>query len=319
MDVSIITINYKTVNLVKDCYETIKKHSKDFTYEFIIVDNSNDENEMIKLKQAFKDEQNVVIVDAKDNLGTSKANNLGAQNSSGEFLLFLNSDTLLLNNAIYEMLCTCKKNNNCLVGSNLLGKDKKPSHSFIPKKYDLKEFKKINSILFSLFNKIRHKRYDFNYSGSDLEISGYICSAALMLPRNLFFEIGMFYEDIFMYGDDPFLCYKAKYVYNAKMVICSKSKIIHLEGGSDDSVFSDFKAYHFVNGPFIYFCKAFGDDAGAKYLHISERIFKRRMIIFKILRRRNNYLNSEKLIDVTYKFKRNLINNLEEKLNENNL
>ena len=43
-DVSIIYVNYKNTNLVIDSIESVKAKSFDFTYEIIIVDNSEDEN-----------------------------------------------------------------------------------------------------------------------------------------------------------------------------------------------------------------------------------------------------------------------------------
>lgn len=59
----------------------------------------------MRFQDAHSPQGNPIIfgIDAKDNLGFEKANNLGAKNAKGRYLCFLNTDTLLINNAIYEL------------------------------------------------------------------------------------------------------------------------------------------------------------------------------------------------------------------------
>lgn len=273
VDVSIILINFFTFDLLTECIKSIQTMSDGFSYEIIIVDNSCDKNEKDMLNKKYLNKDFVKIIYADDNLGTSKANNLGASVALGDYLMFLNCDTILKNNAIYFMLCTAKNKRAKVIGSNLYTNDLKPTHSFIKNKYTVNEYKKINSIFYTFKRKITQRRDDFNYSGSDLEINGYICSAALIVDREVFNSCGMFDEDIFMYGDDPLLCYKLRYIFNEKMYICTLSKIIHLEGGSDFKIFSVKKAHNYVYGPYIYFLKAFGDRAAKQYLKIAKRIY----------------------------------------------
>lgn len=264
---------------------------------WIIIDNSCDDNETEIIKEIYKNNLDIKIIKTDYNLGTSKANNLGALNALGDYLLFLNNDTILLNNAIKYLVETAINNHCAAVGSNLLTKDLKPAHSFIRDEYNIKEYKKIHSLLLSLLTKVKKQRYDFNYKGSDIEIKGYACSATLLVEREKFFSVGKFDEDIFMYGDDPLLCFNLIHKNNEKLFICGNSKIIHLEGGSDESVYSDFKTLHFVKGPFIYFRKAYGEEVGKLYLKECRKIYNRRKIIFKLLKKEVQYLNSIKILN----------------------
>lgn len=297
MDVSIITINYKSHALLEKCIQSIYKQTKDIKFEIIIVDNSCDDNETEIIKEIFRNNLDIKIIKTDYNLGTSKANNLGALNASGDYLLFLNNDTILLNNAIKYLVETAINNHCAAVGSNLLTKDLKPAHSFICDEYNLKEYKKIHSLFLSLLTKVKKKRYDYNYKGNDIEIKGYACSATLLVEREKFFSVGKFDESIFMYGDDPLLCFNLIHKHNEKLFICGKSKIIHLEGGSDESIYSDFKSLHFVKGPFVYFCKAYGEEVGKLYLKECRKIYSRRKIIFKLLKRKVQYSNSKKILN----------------------
>ncbi len=94
MDVSVIIVNYNTLQLTKASIASIRQLTKEVTYEIIVVDNasSQDATEL----ESHADE----FIQSTENLGFAKGNNLGIQHASGEFILLLNSDTVLKNDAI---------------------------------------------------------------------------------------------------------------------------------------------------------------------------------------------------------------------------
>jgi len=98
--VSIIIVYYKTPVDTLELLESIKK----LTYpavEIIIVDNSNDQTFHQKIKQDFPF---VILVLSKSNVGFAGGNNLGIEKATGEYLLFLNSDTLVFPNSLEPMV-----------------------------------------------------------------------------------------------------------------------------------------------------------------------------------------------------------------------
>lgn len=132
-EVSIIIVNYKTSSLVKKCVKSIIDKSNGFSYEIIIVDNSCDRAETMglnEIKKMYRD-CDISVLNADGNIGFGRANNLGSRYSQTRYLFFLNSDTILVNNAIFESLKYIKKNEKVgIVGSNLYKADMSPSHSF---------------------------------------------------------------------------------------------------------------------------------------------------------------------------------------------
>lgn len=98
--VSIIIVYYNTPTDTIELLESIKK----LTYpavETIIVDNSNDQAFHQKIKQDFP---SVIFIQSKSNVGFAGGNNLGIEKASGEYLLFLNSDTLVFPNSLEPMV-----------------------------------------------------------------------------------------------------------------------------------------------------------------------------------------------------------------------
>jgi GT2 family glycosyltransferase len=89
--VSIITINYNTTSLTVDLLQSIGY----LTYpniEIIVVDNASKENPVEALQRAYPD---VRIILSKENLGFAGGNNLGIKAATGDFLFFVNNDTVL--------------------------------------------------------------------------------------------------------------------------------------------------------------------------------------------------------------------------------
>ena len=97
IDVSVIIVNYNTKDLLRDCINSVIEQTKNISFEIIVSDNGSSDGSIEMLKAEFP---KVIILNNKENLGFGKANNRGAEISNGKYLFLLNSDTVLLNNAI---------------------------------------------------------------------------------------------------------------------------------------------------------------------------------------------------------------------------
>lgn len=286
-DVSIILVNYKTHKLVYDVIKSIRLKSSGFSYEIIVVDNSADQNEFQKLVSL--EANNIKIINAKENLGFGKANNLGASSARGKYLYFLNTDTLLMNNAIYELIDFLNKNDKVgIVGSNLYNIYRKPNHSFIPFEKNLKGERKIGSFLTTINKKIFHKRMDFNYSKKPKKIKGYVCGASLMIRRECFEKLGGFDKDIFMYAEESLLCYRLIHELKKDVYNIPSSKVIHFEGGSD-TLFSEKHFKMMADGNYIYYSKIFGKEIAVRYLKEEIKRISNKAKIAKLLNKKETF------------------------------
>ena len=284
MDVSIILINYKTAEMTNDAINSVIEKSKGFEYEIIVVDNSNDDSEFEKLKSVVGNKAK--LIQASDNLGFGKGNNLGVENSCGEYLLFLNTDTLLVNNAIFEMYQFLKNNKNVgAVGPNLYTKDMKPNHSFINYEFNTKNQSKQNSF-FSILSRKLFGRKDFNFTKSPKRLGGgYLSGASLMIKRTCFEQIGGFDKDIFMYGEDMLLCYNVRFICKKDLYNIPSAKIIHFEGGSSDKEkeVSYKHAKMAIDGNYISQKKIWGEKDANLFILKMIKINKRKSFYAKVL------------------------------------
>jgi len=97
MDVSVIIINYNTFRLTCNCIQSIIEKTQDVSYEIILVDNGSVETDPKEFSIHFPD---IKLIRSVKNLGFAKGNNLGIAGASGKYVLLLNSDTTLKNDAI---------------------------------------------------------------------------------------------------------------------------------------------------------------------------------------------------------------------------
>lgn len=241
MDVSIIIVNYNTPLLLFDCINSIVEHTKTINYEIIVVDNASADNSCEYIAANFP---NVKLIRNIQNKGFGNANNDGASISKGDYLFFLNSDTVLISPAIeifyYYMICNPKVGLCC---GNLFKPDLQPNYSYNQSFPSLKEifFYRLGFIKNSdIFNKTETIKPVLNVIGADMFVS-----------RKLFFDIGRFDKDFFMYVEDTELSYrffKAGYI----SVNIPDAKIIHLQGASSAS---RFKVQMEIDGFILFFRK----------------------------------------------------------------
>lgn len=230
MDVTIVIVNYHSSLLIADCIKSIEKFSKGFSYEIIVVDN-NSESDLSEILN--KNKERCTIVNLPQNVGFGRANNAGFKEARGRYLLCLNPDTLLLNNAIGILVKFMDSHPEAAAcGANLFNSDMQPTLSF---RRTLPGFGwELNELLNI---KPEKKKYGsnriFNNTGQPLEV-GYITGADLMLRREVIEMLGGFDPRFFLYYEETDLCARIRKA-GGKIFSVPEAKIQHLEGGSFDT------------------------------------------------------------------------------------
>lgn len=299
MDVSIVFVNYKTNNLLFSAIESIKEKCHGCSYEIIVVDNSVDEIVFSEL-EAKEKEYGYRLIKSPNNIGVGNGGNLGAKFSIGDYLLFLNSDIIMINDAISELLNHIKNDNEAgIVGGNLYTKDLTPNLTYFDEPINKYLMSKHFNYLFWIISKIKKKKSTFNTSNKPKKVSGMIIGAALMISKTDFNILGGFDKDIFMYGEEALLCYRVIHELGKNIVNIPSAKIIHLDGGSYTDA-NEKREKARVDGDFVFYTKAVGKEKAiniyrnlAKILQIKIffRCFLKDKNLLKIMRlRRQLYL-----------------------------
>ena len=217
LQVSIIIVNYKTPQLVIDCVNSIEKNSSGVDFEIIVVDNHSEDDSVERLSK----DNRIILIESLRNGGFGYGNNLGMRVARGKYFFLLNSDTLLVNNAIKEFYDYAESHEpKTLYGCYLIGDDGtyRGSFHYFPALT-------IGAFFRRLFRK---QNYTPDYTDKEVEC---ICGADMFIPRTAIEECGGFDENIFLYGEEGELQFRmAKAGY--KRMLLSSPKIIHLEGKS---------------------------------------------------------------------------------------
>ena len=266
MDISIIIVNYNTLELTKNTIDSVIEKTTGIKYEIILVDNASTDGSIEYFEKNYKDK--IIFLKNKENLGFGRANNKGIEIAKGKFIFLLNSDTLLINNAIKILFDYMKLNSKVGVcGGNLYDIKLNPVHSYLEKIPSIKtEINYFFNILGKVLKKISKRRDDFNYSKLVKEV-GYITGADMMIRKSVLEKVGVFDEIFFMYSEEAELTYRIKQA-GYKIMSVPMAQIIHLEGKS--TKFKDKKFRMYLESKYKYFYKVYGIESFKKFYFISQ-------------------------------------------------
>lgn len=227
LDVSIILVNYNTTNLLLQAIKSIYEKSENFSYEIIVVDNNSPDNPKKALIDAF--DHKVKYIQLHENIGFGRANNEGIKIAQGRNLFLLNTDTYLINNAIYILMNYI--DSHPLVGScggSLYKANMEPAYSYHKVPYGILSYE-LNECTLGISNRFIKHPY---YNNSDKVISvGNISGANLMLKHDVIKKVGMFDPIFFMYCEESELSWRIRKAGYKNMNV-PQAKIVHLGGQS---------------------------------------------------------------------------------------
>ena len=227
IDLSIIIVNYRSWEVLAKCIKSFNKYTPNLTYEIIVVDNNSQDNQFNDFKQKFHE---IKLIANKGNYGFSSGCNLGADNSKGEYLLFLNPDVTLTNsNAIDNMFNFAVANANVGITScrtiNLTGKREREI-AFLNPWLTIGWIRAFYKLAFS--RKIA-KKFPEN---KNIWYPEWVAGSVVLIQKDFFKEIGQWSENIFwMYSEDPDLCLKVT-KHGKKIALLRNVELEHLHGGS---------------------------------------------------------------------------------------
>ncbi|MFZ1006644.1 MAG: glycosyltransferase family 2 protein [Candidatus Sulfotelmatobacter sp.] len=232
MDLSIIYVNWNSLDYLRESIASVIEHTHSVAYEIVVVDNASPEPGVDSLKQAFPD---VNIFHSEKNLGFAGANNLGFRHSTGEFVLFLNPDTKLMAPSIDMLIARHKSLPDAgIVGCKLLNTDLSVQLSSIQTYPTI-----LNQAMDAEYLRLRWPEcplwkiaplFSEKVSLMKVEI---IPGACMLLRRSVFEQIGLFSEEYFMYAEDLDLNYKVKAAGLTNYYV-GETAIIH-HGGTSSS------------------------------------------------------------------------------------
>jgi GT2 family glycosyltransferase len=231
LQLSIIIVNYNAQYFLEQCLASVVAAGKNLAAEIIVIDNHSTDNSRQWLEEKFKQ---VKFTWLQQNLGFGKACNIGGQQAQGEYLLFLNPDTIITPGALAHWLDVARSANHFgALGVKMID----GSGSYLPESKrgfpsPLAAMCKFTGIWQLFPRSAFFNHYYLGHLGEDLPHRiDVVSGACMLLTRHTYQLTAGFNERFFMYGEDIDLSKRVvlQGLYN---YYCPSPVIIHFKGES---------------------------------------------------------------------------------------
>ncbi len=231
IDLSVIIVNYNVKFYLEQCLVSVLRASEGLRVEVIVIDNCSTDGSVEYLRAHFPQ---VICIANKDNIGFSRANNRALQHARGEYILFLNPDTVVPEDCFIKCLDYMRTHPQCAaLGPKLID----GTGTFLPE--SKRGFPSLSVAFFKITGlyKIFPKSAKINgyYMGNlpedEVNPVDVLVGCFIMMPKFFLDEYGAFDPDYFMYGEDIDLSYrvvKAGY----QNIYFPETTVIHYKGES---------------------------------------------------------------------------------------
>jgi hypothetical protein len=233
-DVAIIVVSYHSAGHIAGCLESVYAHGRHSALEVLVVDNAPGDGSAEIVNERFPSAR---VLTPGRNLGFAAAVNLAARETTAEFILLLNPDTILLNDAVDVIVAFARAHPHYgIYGGRTLRPDGtlEPSSCWgLPTLWSLTMF----ATGLSSFAR-RSPWLDPESLGrwprDSVRTVGVVTGCFLLIRSALWEQLSGFDERYFMYGEDADLAIRAARLGHAS-VICPGAELIHEVGQSSDT------------------------------------------------------------------------------------
>lgn len=252
-DLSIIIVNWNTKNLLQKCLESIYKTTRKISYEIFVVDNASSDKSALMVEENFK---KVKLIKNKENMGFAKANNQAIKQALGRYILLLNPDTLILNNALNKMVEFLETHPKIgILGPQLLntnGSLQLSCRTFPTLSSQIIILLKLHHIFPNLSPVKKYFMSDWKHDKAK-EVDQ-VMGACFMVRKKVCDQIGLFDEKYWIWFEEVDFCKRAKNK-SWKIYFLPQVKILHHQGQSFKQLLSIKKQIKFNNSLLRYFKK----------------------------------------------------------------
>lgn len=231
--VSIVIVNWNTRDILRGCLRSIAAETR-MPHEVIVVDNASRDGSAAMVREEFPE---VRLIANAENRGFAGANNQGLRIATGEKLLLLNPDTIILDGAIDTMAAWLDAHPDVgCVGCRVMETDARLQLTSFADPGPLN----LALVEFGLQRMAPRHRFwgraeygDWDRAGErDVDV---VSGMFMLLPRAVVDEVGLLDEAFFVYSEEADWCRRIR---NAgwRCVYAPVARIIHLDGGSKSTV-----------------------------------------------------------------------------------
>ncbi len=257
MEVSIIILSWNTKKLLRDCLKSI--YSQEIKPEVIVVDNASSDGSPEMVKKEFPQ---AILIKNKKNLGFAKGNNQGIRKAKGDYIMLLNSDTVVQKSAFEELTKAMEEDSFLAVSPLLILPNNRPQIDYYMKFPNLWQVCLYHNPVFrpvALKIPFLRNQICFSPKKRPFEVDQ-LPGAALMASKKTWDKVGLLDEDYRFLYEDVDWCYRARKL-KCRLMVIPEAKITHIGGASWKKKLKEdsFEFYrHFFSSMLLFVEKNYG-------------------------------------------------------------
>lgn len=222
MKLSVVILNYNVRYFLEQCIRSVQRALENWEAEIIVIDNDSKDDSCQMVKALFP---NVILIENKENVGFSRANNQAVAAAKGEYICIINPDTAVSEDTFRQTIEYAEgiKDMGALGVFLMDG-----TGNFLPESKRNLPTPKVSLLKLTGFTK---QYYAGQLPETEQGAVEVLVGAFMLLKRSIYNEVGGFDEDYFMYGEDIDLSYKiAKAGYTNHYL--GTTTVLHYKGES---------------------------------------------------------------------------------------
>lgn len=246
--VSFLVVNYFSANYLNELVISIKKYFKILPFEILIYNNSCTQDETEKLNKIISED--VLVYNSSKNIGFVAANNFLFKNSTGNIIVLINPDVLLINDSLNDLIKMSLYNlETGIIGPKLLNPDLSYQVSF-------SKFPNLLTIIKEHILLYKENPYAEGLNFDKPQNAEVIKGCCMVLRRDLITTSYIFDPQFEMYAEELDLC-KRLMKSGKNNYYFSSCTVIHY--GEKSSNYDEkslvYSIYHYHRSKLLYFNK----------------------------------------------------------------
>ncbi|HKZ22021.1 MAG TPA: glycosyltransferase family 2 protein [candidate division Zixibacteria bacterium] len=246
-ELSILIVTWNSRATIRDCLNSIQNTCQKLDYEVLVWDNVSTDETVRIIQTEFPDVQ---LFRSQKNLGFAEGNNRLIEKTNSDYILFLNPDTVIIDNSVIKMLEYLKSSSSvAALGPKLLYSDSTFQLSYA-------KFPNLGSEFFTkIYQRSVNQRRSLvltfleNTSAEAKEVD-WVSGACMLTRKKVLQEAGKFDENFFLYFEDTDLCHRMK--AKGKIIYFPEAQVMHVVGSSTKS--QNLKTeYHYRRSQLYYY------------------------------------------------------------------
>lgn len=263
IDLSIVIVNWNAKELLRRCLESMYEGTRGIAFEVLVVDNASRDGSPQMVRHSFPQ---VRFIGNEENAGFARACNQGLRRARGRYIVLLNPDTWLPDDALGQMVAFLDEHPNIgVLGPRIVDPD-----GIV----DPRCARRYPSLRSELFEKLRLDRrfprsrlfgdYLMTYwDHKDSREVDALSGACMMIRPEVVEGVGLLDEDFFIYGEDVEYCYRIKKT-GWQVLFYAKSTVVHL-GAQSSRLVAGRMGIEALQSMYLFFLKTRGPRYAAAY------------------------------------------------------